>query len=202
MLREQHPSPDQTAKERNVAYKTDIDAETARQFLDYNPETGEFNWRTRSMDMFSDVRVGRAWNGRFAGKPAGYIAKATGYCRIVINNKPCLAHRIAMTMAMGSPPDGEIDHINGNRADNRLANLRVVTVGENHQNICLPKTNTSGVMGVNIRKGKWRASIRAAGKSVHLGLYATKEEAAAARKGAEIALGFHPNHGRSEGGDG
>lgn len=174
-----------------------ISAEEARQLLDYDPDTGIFTWLRRDVSEFASVGAARSWNRKYAGKVAGTPSLRTGYWRITIKNRPVLAHRLAMTLALGKVPDGEVDHINGDRRDNRISNLRVVTTTENRRNIAIPKSNTSGIIGVGFRRGTWRATIAAGdGRHVELGTFATKEEAAAARLGAERALGFHPNHGR------
>ena len=91
-----------------------------------------------------------------------------------------------------------MDHINGNRRDNRIENLRVVTVAENNKNLKTFKTNKSGRMGVHFDKScrRWRAYIRYNGKRRHIGLYGSFEEASKARAKAEIKYGYHPNHGR------
>ena len=172
-----------------------ITAEEARQLLDYDPDTGIFTWLRRHPSTFKNPKSATGWNTKYAGKPAGTPGLKSGYWRITINNRPVQSHRLAMTLALGAEPDGEIDHINGDRGDNRIANLRVVTRSENRRNIAIPKRNTSGVMGASLLRGKWRAYICRGEKTIHLGSYETKAEAVAARKGAEIALGFHPNHG-------
>lgn len=81
----------------------------------------------------------------------------------------------------------EIDHINGNPADNRLSNLRVVTHGENMRNTKFYINNTSGVKGVywNKRERRWKAAISINDKTIHLGTFIRKEDAVAKRKDAE-----------------
>ena len=82
--------------------------------------------------------------------------------------------------------------------NNRLSNLRSVSMEENNRNIRKHKTNTSGVTGVyeNKRDNKWLAMIWNGNKQINIGTYKTKPEAIAARKGAEKALGYHANHGK------
>lgn len=81
-------------------------------------------------------------------------------------------------LIMGSPPDKEIDHINGDTLDNRRENLRICTHAENSRNRKVCKRNKSGFRGVSHFRDKWQASIRFNGKSIHLGHRKTKEEAA------------------------
>ena len=96
----------------------------------------------------------------------------------------------------GAQPKGEIDHINGQRADNRAANLRDVDKAENQKNAARRSDNTSGVTGVYWDKTskRWRATLR----STTVGGFERKEDAVAARLAAQRAHGFHENHGREK----
>lgn len=107
-------------------------------------------------------------------------------------------HRIIWEMHNGEIPNGYfIDHINHNRIDNRIENLRLVTSGGNAKNRSRPNTNTSGVTGVhwNKRLNKWHVQINHEGKRKHIGLFDSIEKAAEARKDAISAFGYHKNHG-------
>lgn len=133
-----------------------------------------------------------------AGDVAGNIMKI-GYRKIKAGGKDLYAHRIAWYMTYGRiPKGGQIDHINGSRADNRIENLREVTNQENHKNRKKPSDNTSGVVGVTWDKGskKWRADIKVDCKNKYLGMFDDFDEAAKAREAAEKDLGFHHNHGK------
>lgn len=90
-----------------------------------------------------------------------------------------LMHRYILGLPIGDPR--EVDHINGNRLDNRRANLRIVTRAENCQNI-LPKPHSSRFRNVTYHKGrrKWQALVKLREKSHYLGLFESEEEAAAA----------------------
>lgn len=118
---------------------------------------------------------------------------SAGYLSGSIMGWPHVAHRVAWLIVNGYWPH-EIDHINGNRADNRIKNLREVTRKANSENHAIASNNTSGATGVNFDKksGRWYAKI--AGR--YLGMSATFEEALALRKAAELDHGYHPNHGR------
>lgn len=172
-------------------------AEYARAAFDYDGETGIIRWKNRPREHFKNTHGWRIANGRFAGTVAGSIDRK-GYIRIAIDGCVVRAHRLIWLWVYGQEPLGEVDHINGDRSDNRLENLRVVTSWENARNKRTPRTNTSGRIGVSWRGdlGKWSATIGADHKSFALGIFDTKEEAVAARSAAEIVLGFHPNHGR------
>jgi hypothetical protein len=102
-----------------------------------------------------------------------------------------------MCLSNGEWPNGQVDHINGDRSDNRICNLRIVDSQQNCRNQKLRKTNATGTMGVYFHKltGKWTAQIMQSGKRIHLGLFDTKEGAISARKLAEVGYGYHPNHG-------
>jgi hypothetical protein len=158
----------------------DLTAEYVRSILEYNPETGEFRWKWRE-------GVSKRINARYAGTVAGDVT-SDGYLRIGINASRYQAHRIAWLIVYGGWPPEQIDHIDCDRLNNRIANLRLATCQENMRNAGLRKTNTTGVTGVFWRKdyGKFQASIRAGGKRLHLGYHDTLEAATAARHAAEI----------------
>jgi hypothetical protein len=117
----------------------------------------------------------------------------------MVNRRLHRAHRIIWAIHYGQWPDGQIDHINHDRADNRIKNLRVVSHLDNHRNMSQFKNNTTGVPGVRFdaRYSSWVARITVNYKGVHLGSYKTKEEAIAARKAAEIKYDFHEKHGEA-----
>lgn len=82
------------------------------------------------------------------------------------------AHRLAFLLMTGAMPAGDVDHINGNRADNRWCNLRDVSRAVNMQNLRKPRAdNTTGFLGVSLSKGRYQAQIAANGKTHYLGLY-------------------------------
>lgn len=169
--------------------------EYLNSILVYNPDSGELRWKPRDITAFKDGAVSAAsyqksWNLRCAGKPAMTTVMNRGYLCGNLDGKMQLAHRVIWLMVYGETPKF-IDHINGDRTDNRLRNLRSVTRSENARNRKTATNNTSGYTGVHLdtRTGKWVASIG-------LGYYNSLEEAAEARRSAERLLGYHPNHGR------
>jgi hypothetical protein len=105
--------------------------------------------------------------------------------------------RLAYFIACREWPDC-IDHINGDRSDNRLQNLRSVTVSDNNRNHPIQKRNRSGAHGVrhDARRNRWRAEITFEGKITFLGSFKNLDDAVAARLAAQKSLGFHENHGR------
>ena len=124
---------------------------------------------------------------------------AKGYLVATIDGKTYKQHRLVWLYFNGSLPDDQIDHINQDRTDNRISNLRVVTNLENCRNKGKSKANTSGVTGVYLdkRTNRWRAIICIKGKNKNLGFYSTRTEAVKARKKGEKKYGFHQNHGGS-----
>lgn len=169
-----------------------------REGVAYNPETGKMVWRVRPVEHFAGERADREhkrWNGVYAGSPALSYVNTGGYLCGHFDRISITAHRAAWAIHYGYWPD-EIDHINGDRTDNRIENLRDVSRSENNKN----KARRLGVAVQGVRKGRhrdnWTAEIRADGKSIHIGTFDTFEAAAAARRSAEESAGFHPNHGR------
>ena len=168
-----------------------LTVEQARGALNYDAETGVMTWRRRA-DLAS------WWNTRYSGKPVTTV-NAYGYLQVSLNKERVLAHRVAWLIHHGAWPFGEIDHVNGNKLDNRLENLRDVTSSENHKNMPKASNNTSGALGVSWRKdlGKWSAYIKAGGGKKHLGHFSCFDEAVTARREAENFYGYHFNHGRN-----
>lgn len=147
-----------------------LTAARLREVLSYDPETGAFAWR--------EAR-GRVKSGDRAG-----TQHAKGYWQIGIDGRYYLAHRLAWLYVHGVWPADEVDHKHRVRDDNRIGELREATHAQNHQN----RGSDTGV-----RKGKrggYQARIQIAGKQVHLGMFATCEEAIAARLAAKVK--HHP----------
>lgn len=173
------------------------------RLIDLDEQTGTMRWKKRPVWMFKNGGHGREvtaknWNNRFADKPALHAISLFGYRVGAIFQVNYFAHRIVWTMTYGRAPDGIIDHINGDRTDNRIENLRQVSCSENFKNASLSKRNKSGSIGVHwcATNARWIAQIGLDGKSKHLGSFKTLEDALACRKEAEAECGFHKNHGR------
>lgn len=157
---------------------------------------GQLIWRQRPQGMFSTVQSCNSWNAKYAGQLAG-TPDGRGYFKVGINKTIYKLHRIIYKMFHGTDPI-EIDHIDGNKMNNNIDNLRSATRKGNCRNYPIRKDNTSGVTGVYWYKrlSLWNSTISANGKHIKLGYFHDKFEAIAARKSAEIRYGFHPNHGR------
>lgn len=121
-----------------------------------------------------------------------------GYMRGALANRRYYIHRVIFLFSTGEQPD-EIDHIDGDRLNNRISNLRYADHDINLKNKRNYKNNKSGVTGVNWYESrrKWRATITANGRTIHLGYFEKFEDAVAARRAAEKKYGFSPTHGRS-----
>lgn len=148
--------------------------ERLKELLHYDPDTGVFTWIKKSK------------KSTVIGSVAG-SKHNQGYLATSIDWKRYLLHRLAWLYVYAEFPTGLIDHINRNRSDNRISNLRVVSRSENQQNHNLFKTNKSGVAGVSWtqKDNRWRARIWLNGKTKNLGHFKTFEEAVLARKQAE-----------------
>lgn len=175
----------------------DLTQDYLRSLLSYDAETGELIWRHRPRDMFrdNDKRICGTWNARYAGTVANSIGTG-GYVRVNILGTRYLGHRVIWMMVHGEWPD-EIDHINGNRSDNRLCNIRNVSRQENLRNLAKRSDNSSGHVGVHLNKknGKWSAYVGIDGKQVHLGFFENLDDAIAVRAKASKAYGFTERHG-------
>lgn len=148
--------------------------ELLRSRLSYDPATGIFS-----------RNKGHAKVGRIATK---------GYIQISVAGDRYMAHRLAWLYVHGSWPDGQIDHINQDKTDNRIANLRVVSNKQNQENIAKWIKNTSGRRGVRYLRGNWVAEIKQFKKKVHLGSFDTIIDAVSARIKAEREVFTHSSH--------
>lgn len=132
-------------------------------------------------------------------KPVGSILgfnNSDGYLRARFKGKRFLIHRMAWFLGTGKWPTLQIDHINGCRIDNRLCNLREATHSQNCQNSKKPCTNKSGVKGVYLLRGKYRAEISISNKTHVIGTFETLDEATIARRNfADITYKEFSNYG-------
>ena len=173
-----------------------MDQYQIKKLLDYDPLTGDFTWLQRPRSFFKTEGDYKGWNAKNVGRKSGYIHH-TGYRIIRIFKSGYYAHRLAWLWANGAWPEPFIDHINHDKDDNRLANLRVVTKRDNGRNQKVRSNNTSGVMGVTWHKGhqRWAAQVWNGERNLHLGYHETVKDAEQARLEAGKRLGYHANHG-------
>lgn len=176
--------------------------ELLRKLLSYDPETGKLFWLKRPDDMFASVRrtqqhEAKIWNAKWAGCEA-FTASKDGYKIGSIFGILLRAHRVIWAMKTERWPDGEIDHINGDKSDNRFCNLRLVSRSINQRNRRIQINNTSGYTGVvfDKRRKKWIAQIGINKTNKYLGQFDDKFDAVMARLISERQEMYHINSGR------
>lgn len=169
----------------------------ASELVQYDPETGIFRWKYRHG---ADKEI-RRWNCRYAGNVCGTIDD-DGYVRMSFSSpgmKPfkIRAHRLAWFISNGKEPDWQIDHINQNKQDNRIKNLRDVPQEINQRNAAKRKNNSSGVTGVywRARHKKWKAQASTAGVYHYIGAFKDISDAEKAIKEFRSNHGFTELHG-------
>jgi hypothetical protein len=159
--------------------------ERLKSVLAYDPASGNFTWLVERTRYAGITKI-----GEIAGTKKLSKRKDGGYIIVGAFRKFYRAHRLAYWFMTGHqvPKGFEMDHINGNRADNRWENLRVVTRAQNSMNHKLSSQNISGTRGVSwdARAKRWLARITVNGKLTCLGIHKTLESAVAARREAEL----------------
>jgi hypothetical protein len=157
--------------------KLEINQELLKQRFNYNPEIGLF---IRKMKTAPGVKIGTVAGSKGCG----------GYIVITFNRRQKhLAHRLAWLYVYGYFPRHQLDHINGIRDDNRIANLREATNKQNMENLNTKSSASSGIRGIASYKTKksvkWVARIMHNYKTIHLGVFDNINEAINARKHGE-----------------
>jgi len=160
-----------------------IDPKILHETLDFDFTSGRMFWKHRS-------DASPQWNARYAGKEA-FTCVTYGYRQGQIHGKRLLAHRVIYAAAHGTWPE-LIDHINQDRSDNSLSNLRRADKVINAHNSKNRLDNKSGQKGVNWwpRTSRWRAYININGKQKHLGFFDKFDDAVNARQTAFNAMGI------------
>lgn len=155
-----------------------IDIATMKNLLGYDPDTGKISWK-------NDMNRGRIPAGTEVGS-----AYPDGYKRLNIDGKMHMAHRLAYALATEKQPEAIIDHIDGNRMNNSITNLRVANAMQNAHNTRISKRNTSGLKGVYWDKyhQKYRARVMVNGRQNHLGLFTDLKDAQGAIEKARKRL--------------
>jgi hypothetical protein len=148
-------------------------AEELKRTFRYDPKTGcLFYLKNPRPNVNKDARASRLLK--------------RGYLYVSFKNKKILAHRVIIAIVSGCWPSGQIDHINGDRTDNRYENLRVVEQWQNNANARVSSRNKSGHKGVSITKRGIISTITVRGKTIRLGSFQTVEAAAEAYKRASL----------------
>lgn len=148
-----------------------MDIECLKSLISYNPLTGEFFWKFRSREEFNSDRIFKSWNSTYSGKKCGSLTNK--YLTVRVKNSMYYCHRLAWAIHFGEWPEDDIDHINMDKTDNRISNLRLVSRGQNMANMRATKANKSGFIGVHWakREGRWVSSITIDHKCKFLGHY-------------------------------
>lgn len=163
--------------------------DTLLALFDYRPETGFLYWRRRC----GEDQATKAFNSTQIGKRALGTPNVDGYPEgRLLGLRHIRAHRVIWKMIHGSEPM-EIDHVNGDRTDNRITNLREASRSQNQRNRAFGSISKSGTAGVYWRESTRRFHVVICKK--YVGVYRTLDDAVAARKAAEKRLGFEPRHG-------
>lgn len=173
-----------------MAIKTLPSRALLHQLLRYDAETGDLIWLPRTAESLVQNRHREGWNSRYAGTVAGHIkplpkTPGPGYLHIAVQGTIYRAHRLVWVYVRGEPVPDIIDHIDHDQLNNRIENLRAATASQNRGNSFMRRSSTSGIKGVSISPyGRFRAMICRGGRSVHLGSFATKDEAIRAYEAA------------------
>jgi hypothetical protein len=170
------------------------DRELVHQLYAFDAATGVFTHRARPRELFATQRAFNTWTSCcYAGQTAGCLVN--GYIMIGIKGTTYRAHRLAWLLVHGEPVPAEIDHIDGDPANNRISNLRAATHAQNISSGYGWK-GKSGERGVSInRQGRYQAHIGVEYEKIHLGTFDTLKEAIKARrKAAEQLHGKFARH--------
>ena len=157
-----------------------IDIELLRQFIDINPLDGTMRWSFRDRKHFRSDESFKSWNTRYANAVTFKSTDGRGYLRASIKDKDYKAHLVAWALYYGKWPLCEVDHINGDKKDNSLNNLRSATSSQNKMNVHPRNGCSSQYKGVcwNVKRKKWESRIAFNGKTLHLGYFVDEIEAA------------------------
>ena len=171
------------------------------ELFKYDPETGVLTWKPRKVSWFhssNPERDAKRWNNLYAGKEAFTSLTANGYRQGSVLGYRSKAHRVIIAMATGAWPE-QVDHINGDKTDNRLSNLRAVDAFENMKNMKALQKKSGLPPGVTLRRTRpnypYEVAVRVDGKQKYIGRYKTPEIAAVAYRKALKEYGYSDRHG-------
>lgn len=178
--------------------KSEMTFQYLRECFDLDADAGELVWRIRPRSHFASTRSMTLMNRKFAGQIAGHVVekrRPSGYFikRIMLAEQNYMVHRLVYAIHHGidyTSLPALIDHIDCNALNNRPDNLRAASPRQSQYNKRISINNTLGAKGIAVcdTTGKWRAQIRVNDVNTQLGTFETKEEAAAAYRGAAMVL--------------
>lgn len=158
----------------------DVTPDRFRECFQYNPSTGALYWKVS--------------RGRVAAGAKVAFVRTDGYVGVSVDGVRCVAHRVIWAIVYGHHPEHQIDHVNGDRQDNRIKNLRDVPHLVNMQNMRDAQSHNKygHLLGAHFHKNdrRWRSNINVGGKLVSLGAFDTEQQAHEAYVQAKRA--YHP----------
>lgn len=169
--------------------------------VDFN--SGVLKWKVRPLSLFSSEKSQKTWNTRFSGKECTLKEQGNTYRRISVEGKTYKQHRVILYLygISWSELEGkEVDHIDGDRNNNSVDNLRIVSRKENARNMKMNKCNKTGVNGVYFDKenNRFRSEIRNLQGNKVRASFSTIDEAAKWREIKELEFGYTKRHGNKE----
>lgn len=180
-----------------------VPVDLLRACVELDESTGFLYWKTRPIWTFNPgkytlEREANRWNKRYSGQRAFNTPSFYGYLVGRLNETSLYSHRVVWALHHGNFPDLWLDHIDGNKTNNQIENLRQVAYKDNNKNSRLRQDNKTGLTGVSKRFGLFEANIKnIEGKQVFLGRFDNLEDAKVIRRLAELKYNYHPNHGRT-----
>lgn len=141
-----------------------MDHNLVNQIFNYDNLSGKLTWKIKPADRYH------------IGSDCGTINNF-GYRHITYKGKKYLAHRLIWFIETGNWSKYQIDHINGDKLDNRFSNLREVTNRQNSQNFKIHRNGHLVGTSFNKKRKIWESYINIDGKKVHLGYFSTQEDA-------------------------
>lgn len=161
------------------------------EFMYYNCDDLLY-WKERTDEQVPDTRLRNSFNNRWAHKPIKGSKTTNGYLQVQFQGKNYSYHHLVWYLHHGTLPSLQLDHINRDRTDNNIKNLREVSGSDNCKNLPLKSNNTSGVVGVSRKGNRWQAHIG----GDYLGSFTDFEGAVLCRLTAQKERGYHSNHGK------
>lgn len=178
----------------------ELSQEYLKECFNYNESTGDLIWLSRPSSHFASAAAMGSFNSRFPGKNTGCVM-SRGYMFVGVDGAKVLYHRLIFMLMGFDVTDKQVDHINGDKTDNRWVNLRLVDQLDNLKNKSLRSSNKTGVSGVsfykNLKSKPFRVTYYKDGNKRATEVFVpTLFEAACIRKSFENNNGYHANHGR------